>query len=437
MTEAKGMFLPRAEDLAKCVHCGLCLQSCPTFRLLRLEADSPRGRIHIIRAITEGRIEATPVALSHLDLCLQCRNCEAVCPSGVPFGRIMERARATVMAQGRRAPASWRLRAALLRFFVLHPERLALVTLPLRLPGWHGAQARLARTLPRPLRRLLALAPPPAGRPFRRYGLLARPRRPARLRVGLFLGCVMPYLFPGVHGATVRVLSRNGCEVVSPQGQACCGALFAHSGDLPTALELAKRNIDAFLDAGVDVVAINAAGCGALLKEYAELLEHDPAYAERARRFSSLVRDVTELLAELPLEPPQSPYELSVTYQDPCHLAHAQGIKEAPRRLLRSIPGLRLLEMEHPDRCCGSAGIYSLNHPGVSLSLLEERMDEVQATGARVIATANPGCMLQLTAGLRRRGLPGRVAHVVELLDEAYRATGPRRDGPERERPEI
>ncbi|GBD12241.1 Lactate utilization protein A [bacterium HR24] len=409
-------FLPSEADLSRCVHCGLCLQSCPTYRVLRLEPDSPRGRIHIIRSLVEGRIGPTPVALEHLELCLQCRNCEAVCPSGVPFGRIMESARAMVTKR-RSAPLSWRVRQALLRLFLARSP-LADAAIAAASPIAPLAH-RLAGRLPPPLRLLAASTPRPEARPYRRHGVLARPPRPSR-RVGLLLGCVMPALFPAVHRATVRLLALAGCEVVSPAGQACCGALFAHSGDMDMALALARRNIDAFLAVGVDAVVVNAAGCGALMKEYAHLLAHDPAYAAKARLFSSLVRDVTEFLDEANLPPPTRPLPLRVTYQDPCHLAHAQRVREAPRRLLRRVPHLALIEMEHPDRCCGSAGVYSLSHPGLAHVLLSERMQQAASTDAQVIATANPGCMLQLQAGVRLWRMPVRVAHVVELLAQAY-----------------
>ncbi|HXG42784.1 MAG TPA: heterodisulfide reductase-related iron-sulfur binding cluster [Dehalococcoidia bacterium] len=407
-------FAPLDEDLSRCVHCGLCLQSCPTYRLLRIEADSPRGRLHLIRALTEGRIGPTPSVLEHLELCLQCRNCEAVCPSGVPFGRVMEAARAMVVRDGR-APVGWRLRRALLRLFLPRPALLDAATL--LLGPLADLSHVLARLLPPRLRLLAASPPSPRGRPYRRYGLLAGA---GSRRVGLFLGCVMPALYPQVHSALVRLLSLAGCSVVSPQGQSCCGALLAHNGDMDSALALARRNIDAFLAAGVEAVVVDAAGCGAIMKEYGHLLSHDPIYSEKARRFSALVRDATEFLAEASLPPPSHELSLRVTYQDPCHLAHAQGVRDAPRKLLRQVPGLALIEMEHPDRCCGSAGVYSLSHPALALQVLRERMQEVAATEAEAVVTANPGCMLQLEAGVRLAQLPCRVLHVVEVLAAAY-----------------
>ncbi|MFQ5810830.1 MAG: (Fe-S)-binding protein, partial [Armatimonadota bacterium] len=237
----------------------------------------------------------------------------------------------------------------------------------------------------------------------------------------LLTGCIMPLAFGRVHEASVRVLARNGCEVIAPPEQACCGALHAHNGDRPTAIALARRNIDAFLNASVDVIVVNSAGCGSAMKEYGELLDADPGYAEKAHRFSTMVKDIHEFLVELPFQPPVGRIDAEVTYQDPCHRAHAQRISRAPREILAAIPGLRLVEMEHADRCCGSAGVYSLTQAEMSLRLLDDKIRDLAATGATVIATANPGCMTQLEAGLRRHRLPGRVLHVVELLDEAYR----------------
>ncbi len=518
-----GPFAPSDADLSRCVHCGLCLESCPTYTETGLETESPRGRLYLIKAIAEERIEATPTVVGHLDLCLQCRNCEAVCPSGVPYGRIMEGARAELLAN--RPSLAWRLRGLFLREVIARPRRMAAFATLLRLyrasglrwlaerapflrdrvilaptisgptfrargvlarpdgtargrvalligcimplaygrimegaraeilanrpnPAWRLRALFLREVIARPnrmaafatllrlyrasglrwlaeraplLRERVILAPTISGPTFRARGVLARPRGEARGCVALLIGCIMPHAYGRVHEATVRVLDRNGFEVVAPPGQACCGALHAHNGDRPTARALARRNIDAFLDAKVDAVVVNSAGCGSAMKEYGELLADDPEYAEKAERLAATVKDITELLAELPLETPAGRIEAEVTYQDSCHLAHAQRISSAPRELLAAIPGLRLVEMAQPDRCCGSAGIYSLAHRDMSLDLLDGKMREIAATGAGIIATANPGCMAQLEAGLRRHRLVGRVVHVVELLDEAYR----------------
>jgi Fe-S oxidoreductase len=412
---------PSDADMSQCVHCGFCLQQCPTYLELGLEIDSPRGRIHLIRSLVDGRAEPTPSLVRHLDLCLQCRACETACPSSVPYGRIMESGRAMLVQQGR-VPRAWRLRVLALRQLFPHPRRLALLFGLLRLYQRSGLQrllraTRLLRVLPFGLADADAMLPQVPSRRFR-----MPQTRPGTRRVALLTGCVMPILYARTHEATVRVLERQSVEVVAPPAQRCCGALSLHAGDRRTARELARRNIDAFLDAGIDAVVVNSAGCGSTLKEYGELLEHDAEYAEKARRFSASVRDVTEFLAETGIEPPTTPLPYRVTYQDSCHLVHAQRVRAAPRDLLRGIPNLDLVELDTPDRCCGSAGVYSFAQRDMSLRLLDDKMRDVAATGADVIATANPGCMMQLEAGLRRAGLPGRVVHVVELLDEAYRA---------------
>ncbi|HZP26274.1 MAG TPA: heterodisulfide reductase-related iron-sulfur binding cluster [Dehalococcoidia bacterium] len=424
MAEKSGFrttFAPTDVDLSRCVHCGLCLQSCPTYLELGLETESPRGRLYLMKAIAKGRIEPTPTAAGHIDLCLQCRNCEAVCPSGVPFGAIMEDARADILSSGR-APLSWRLRAFLLRQTIPHPRRLRLLATLLRLYQRSGLRALAERFLPRRLREASQLAPELRGLPFSPRGVMARPQAPALRRVALVAGCMMAAAYGDIHRATARVLVHNGCEVISPPDQACCGSLFSHNGDRPTAMALARRNIDAFLAAGVDAIIINAAGCGAALKEYGHLLADDPTYGEKARSFSAMVKDISEFLVELPFQPPATGIDATVTYQDSCHLGHAQGIRSQPRQILESIPGLRLLEMAHPDRCCGSAGIYNLTNREMSLQVLDSKMAEVSETSAQIIATSNPGCILQLEAGLKRQGRRGRVFHVVELLDQAYQA---------------
>lgn len=414
---------PDAKDLSQCVHCGFCLQQCPTYLQLGLETDSPRGRIHLIRAVAEGRVKPTTALVNHLDLCLQCRACETACPSSVPFGRIMEAGRAMVVQQGK-APLSWRLRAALLRSTLSYPKRLATLFALLRLVQRTSLprllRSRFARRLlPRTLTEATTLLPYPPSRPFEMMSSLTVN---AARRVALLTGCVMPFLYPRIHEATVRVLARNGIETIAPAGQRCCGALSAHAGDLRTARELARRNVDTLLAVEVEAIVVNSAGCGAALKEYGHLLAADPTYANKASRLSAMVRDITEYLVSLPFQPPNAAVRGRVTYQDSCHLAHAQRVRAAPRELLRAIPGVELVELAAPDRCCGSAGIYSFAQREMSLRLLDDKMRDVASTGATTIATANPGCMLQLEAGLRRHGLPGRVVHVVELLDEAYRA---------------
>jgi glycolate oxidase iron-sulfur subunit len=419
------------QDILRCVHCGLCLNHCPTYIELGLETESPRGRLYLMRALSQGRIPVSENVVRHLDLCLQCRNCEAVCPSGVRFGQIMGEARADILRDGRRAPASWLASRLILRLFFSHPQRLRYLMNALALYQRSGLQGLLRRSrllslLPGPWHNLEQLLPRVSTRPFTARGVVAGPTdNPPRFRVAFLSGCMMPYVYDRVHNATVRLLVRHGCEVVVPAEQVCCGALHLHSGDRQEARHLARRNIDVFLAENVDAIIANVAGCGAAMKEYGELLKDDPRYAERASRFSALVKDVTEFLADLPLSDGLGPLHQVVTYQDPCHLLHAQGIKSQPRALLQAIPGLELVEMSHPDQCCGSGGLYNITHPRMADLLLQRKMRDVAATGAQVIVTANVGCALQLEAGLKRYGLAGRVAHVVELLDESYRSAAP------------
>jgi glycolate oxidase iron-sulfur subunit len=409
---------PSDADLDRCVRCGFCLQACPTFVATGLETESPRGRLYLMRALAEDVALPTANVLGHLDQCLQCRNCEAVCPSGVPYGKVMEQTRARVL-ESKDAPLAWKARALFLREVIARPTRMRLFSSGLRFAQVSGLQA-LGERLPVVGERAI-LAPRIAKRPFTDKGLLADPPG-ATQRVAMLTGCIMPYAYPGVHRATVRVLSRNVCRVTAPASQVCCGALHAHAGDAVTARRLARANIDAFLAEKPDAIIVNSAGCGAAMKEYGELLAGDAAYRQKAHDFASRVRDVSEFLAELPFDPPAGSVDAVVTYQDSCHLAHAQRITRAPRTLLESIPGVRFVEMARPDRCCGSAGVYSLTQPEMSLELLDGKMADVGATGASIVATANPGCMSQLETGARREGLPVRVVHVVQLLDRAYRA---------------
>ena len=409
---------PSDADLSRCVRCGFCLQACPTFTATGLETESPRGRLYLMRALADGVTLPTSNALGHLDQCLQCRNCESVCPSGVPYGKVMEQTRARVL-ESKAAPLAWKLRALFLREVIAKPARMRLFASGLRFARSTGLHS-LSEKLPLVGDQAI-LAPRIAKRPFTDKGVLAE-HPGADQRVAMLTGCIMPYAYPGVHSATVRVLARNGCRVTAPAAQVCCGALHAHAGDARTARRLARTNIDAFLSEKPDAIIVNSAGCGAAMKEYGDLLANDAAYREKAHDFASRVRDVSEFLADLPFEAPAGRVDAVVTYQDSCHLAHAQRITSAPRAILRAIHGLRVVEMTMPDRCCGSAGVYSLTQPEMSLQLLDGKMADIRATGADTIVTANPGCMSQLDAGIRRERLSARAVHVIELLDRAYGA---------------
>ena len=361
---------PQIEDLARCVHCGLCSQSCPTYVETGLETESPRGRLHLMRAKAEGRITATANFLKHMDLCLLCRNCEAVCPSGVPFGRIMQAQRAEV--QPTRPTPWWQRGVRYLVFSVLmpHPPRLALLAGALRFYQRSGLQSLvrrspLPRLLPPSLRQMEAMLPPLSVRFFSLNQRTTPAQGEQRGRAAVFSGCVMPYLYAEVNEATVRVLARNGYEVSVPASQVCCGSLQEHSGERAAAVALARRNIDAFASDEIAAIVVNAAGCGATLKEYPELLADDPEYREKATLFAARVFDVSELLAKHELRGTLGPVPMCATYQDSCHLAHAQRVTAAPRSLLRAVPGVELAEMHLPDRCCGSAGIYNITQPEI------------------------------------------------------------------------
>jgi len=428
----KGPDSPDEADIYRCVHCGLCLSSCPTYVDTGLETESPRGRIALMKAVNEGRLEITPRVVSHWDACLQCRACEAVCPSGVPYGRIMEKTRFQMLSQKTGSSASKPVSRLFLRGGLPHPKRLRLGAHAIRLYQRSGLQrlvrsSKALRLFPGNLNELEDQLPDMRGTFFspreEKYPAIGLPQgAPPKLTVGLLSGCVMPLVQGNTMAATVRVLNRNGCDVVVPVGQGCCGALNVHGGDLEYGRIMARRNIDVFLKSGVDCIVVSSAGCGSAMKEYHQLLADDSGYAEQARRFSELTQDVTELLVSLPFEPPKASLNRRVTYQDPCHLAHAQRITAAPRQILRSIPGLELVEMEDAAMCCGAAGLYSVLQKDLAANILDRKTGHILATGADQVVTANPGCMMQIERALRSSRENSSVVHVVDVLDDAYRA---------------
>ncbi len=424
-----GPDAPADADLYRCVHCGLCLSACPTYVQLGVETESPRGRIALMKAVNEGRLGITDRVASHWELCLQCRACETACPSGVPFGRLMEYTRAQVNVRGSGGLKMRLVRWAFLRGALGNLGRLRFGARLLRFYQRWGLQkllraSRLLRLLPGGVHDMERSLPTISDRFFGPSPEVYPSMAPRRMNVALLSGCVMPLVQADTMEATVRVLTRNGCDTTTPVGQGCCGALSLHSGELEEARNMARKNIDVFLAAGVDKVVVASAGCGSAMKEYGEILKSDAEYGEKARRLSEMTMDVTELLADLPLEPPKGEVKRKVTYQDPCHLAHAQGIMRAPRAALEAIPGLELVEMEDSTRCCGAAGIYSMVQKKMSGRVLDSKMESVAATGADCVATANPGCMIQLETGAAGRGMDLTVCHVVDLLDEAYRNEG-------------
>ncbi|MEA2628111.1 MAG: glycolate oxidase iron-sulfur subunit [Chloroflexota bacterium] len=392
--------LLKDDDLATCVHCGLCLDACPTFRATGLETESPRGRIQLMTEWKRGSLPFTEDQARHIDLCLGCRTCEAVCPSGVPYGRIIEAGRAEVERVRRPSPKRWLARTAL-RELVAHPRRLRAFGSMTRAAQAVGltAIARSGRQLPKLSSQF---------RPLQGKGGVAPAIGARRHRVAFLVGCVMPILYPQSHDAAVRLLQLAGCEVWFPAGERCCGALLAHNGDLDGAARLRDANMRVYGGGQFDALIVDSAGCGSHLKDF---------YPELKGR----VKDLTEWLVEVGLPPAEREVKARVTYQDACHLAHAQRIRKQPRDLIRAIPGVEFVEMRHPDICCGAAGLYSTLEPSMSRRILEEKTDDLLSTKAEVIVTANPGCQMQLASGIRSRALTMRVEHIAELLVRAYR----------------
>jgi glycolate oxidase iron-sulfur subunit len=427
---------PQYADYARCVHCGLCLNHCPTYRLWGREADSPRGRIRQMALVDQGRLELGDAFVTHIDRCLDCRACETACPSGVEYGKLVELSRAQIEQRYRRKFLSRVARNFVYRKLLPYPKRIAAAARWVRIYQTSGLAAIARGT---GILRLLGLRDrerlmPRVDREFF-FGELGKTfpaQGTRRARVAFFAGCIAQVTFSELNRATIRVLQANGCEVVIPAGQVCCGALAAHAGVREVARSLASANIDAFRSGDFDAILTNAAGCGSTLKEYAELFQADDetersgavetspgAPRAEAAGFSSRVRDVTEFLADLGMTTPLKSIHLRATYQDSCHLLHGQKIREAPRKLIRAIPGVELVEMRYADQCCGSAGVYNVTETKASLELLAAKMDCARETKAQVILTANPGCLLQMRAGAAIHRTGQEVLHVVELLDRA------------------
>jgi len=416
-------LIPIYEDYARCIHCGLCLNACPTYRLWNLEADSPRGRIHQMIHVEQGDVSVTDSFVDHIDKCLDCRACETACPSGVEYGKLVEHARARIERDYRRPLLSRIARDVVYRRLLPYPKRIATVARLLRFYQRSGLQS-LARFTG--ILRLFALDKRERLLPrvdsnffYDRLGKTFPAAGARRARVAFFAGCVANVTFAELSAATIRVLTANGCDVVVPDGQLCCGALAAHAGVRDVARQLARENLRAFVLDDVDAIVTNAAGCGSTLKEYDHLFTpSEPEYGQAAA-FGKKTRDVTEFLAALGLSAPPKALPLRVTYQDSCHLLHGQKVREAPRKLLRSIPGLDLVELPHSELCCGSAGVYNVTQTDASLELLAEKMRYASATQAQIIATSNPGCLLQMRAGAEMHRTNQQVLHVIELLDQA------------------
>jgi glycolate dehydrogenase iron-sulfur subunit len=413
---------PSQDLIAACVHCGFCLPTCPTFAVLGVEMDSPRGRIRLMKTVWEHRLGAdSPGLEDHISKCLDCRACETACPSGVEYGKLVEGARSQIAIARPQSLVERLVRTAAFKWLLPHPRMLgAFATLSIAakrlgmgslLRGTHlGVARRMAD--------LLELLPDRAS--------ASRPaanavRGERRGRVAMLEGCVMGSVFGDTNAATARVLARNGVEVVATVGQTCCGALHAHAGERELARDLARRNIAAFERDAVDAVIVNAAGCGAAMKEYGWLLKDDPEWSARASAFAAKVKDATEFLGNLGMSETPGALHGRATWDDPCHLLHGQKVRDQPRALLAAIPGLDIVPLEEADWCCGSAGTYNVTQPELAQSILDRKVANIVLTGADTVVTANPGCLMQIQSGLRKAGQKVRVVHLLDLLDEAYR----------------
>jgi glycolate oxidase iron-sulfur subunit len=422
-----GADKPTWDLYSTCIHCGLCLNHCPTYRTLGVEMDSPRGRIYQVLQVDEGRLPIDDSFVTHIDRCLGCLACETACPSGVQYGRIVERARAQIETHYQRSPLQRLVRWAFYQKILKDFHRLAQAARAMRYYQTSGLQRFVRQS---GMLKLLGMEEMEQLAPqiepdffFDEFGMLIPAVGEKRARVGFHAGCIANVAFSSLNYATVRLLSLNGVEVYVTPRQRCCGALHSHAGYRDDARKQARKNIDTFMDGSqhYDAVVTNAAGCGSTLKEYDDLLGDDPEYKQRAREFSEKVMDVTEFLAKIGLRPPPQKCTENLTYQDPCHLAHAQKVRTAPRELLTAV-GATIVELPHWDQCCGSAGTYNVTQNDLSMKILDAKMEDVRTVAGDVsmVVTANVGCMIQLRAGMEKNGLNLPVKHVIEVLNDCY-----------------
>lgn len=415
----------------ECIHCGFCLPTCPTYAELGNETDSPRGRIYFMKSLADGRLKYTPNITRHLDLCLGCTACETACPSGVHYGQLVEKARAVVEAECPRPLDERLLRKGMAAVFT-RPVRLEAALLPVRALRKMGLGKVLDSTLiqkatPKVMKPMMSLLPGevPPMKERRKLGEVIEAQGERKHRVAMLTGCVMSVMFSPTNAATARVLSKNGCEVVVPRDQVCCGALHAHLGYSEEAKELARKNIRAFAAQDVDAIVVNAAGCGAHMKQYGEMFADDPELREKAEVVAAKTRDISEFLASIDISTELGEVKARATYHDACHLAHAQKVVSQPRQLLSQIPGLELVPLNESDMCCGSAGPYNLVQPEMAARLQQRKIRNIRETGAEMVISGNPGCNIQIESGLKAEGLSHvEVAHTVDVLDRAYRAAG-------------
>jgi glycolate oxidase iron-sulfur subunit len=416
---------PSKQIIENCVHCGFCLPVCPTYVLWNEEMDSPRGRIYLMKLASEGNATMNPQWVSHFDSCLGCMACMTACPSGVDYGKLIEATRAQIERHHPRTLGEKLHRRFLFAVFT-RPNRLRLLRWPLLAYQKSGLQSLvrgtgLLKLFPKRLQSMEALMPKLGQK--EEVLEITSAQGTQRRRIGLLLGCVQREFFPDVNAATARVLAAEGCEVVAPKDQPCCGALMVHAGEEDGALALARKTIDVFERANVDTIVTNAAGCGSNVKEYGHLLRDDPDYADRAKAFAAKCKDITEVLTELPPRATRNPLPVRVAFHDSCHLQHAQGVRSQPRQLLSNIPGLELAEIPEAAICCGSAGIYNLVQPDAANALGDRKAQLITPLNAEVVATGNPGCLLQLQSSLARQGHHTPVVHTIQLIDASIHGT--------------
>lgn len=421
-----GIDIPSDDVITNCMHCGLCLPTCPTYSLTGREKSSPRGRIRLIKSVAEGKLEMTDGFIDEMNFCLDCQACETACPAGVKYGSLVESARNQIRLQGKQSMGERILKKLFLRNILSRPRNLKIMARILWIYQNLGIEtvlrkSGLAKLLTPNLARLQELSPRADARFFDdQYPEVSSPKGRPKYRVGFLSGCIMNVAFSKINEDTVKVLLHHDCEVVMPKHQVCCGSLQAHNGDFDTARNLAKKNIDVFLQYDLDTIVMNSAGCGAMMKEYGHYLHDDPEYAEKAALISSKIKDISEFLYEIGLKKPSEQFNHKVTYHDACHLVHSQKVSTQPRSLLKSVEGLNYVELNESSWCCGSAGIYNVVRYEDSMKILERKMEHIDSADADYIVANNPGCLLQIEYGCRQYSVRSKAVHLSTLLKEVY-----------------
>lgn len=421
-----GIDIPSDDVITNCMHCGLCLPTCPTYSLTGREKSSPRGRIRLIKSVAEGKLAMTDGFIDEMNFCLDCQACETACPAGVKYGSLVESARNQIRLQGKQSFGESLLKKLFLRNVLANPGRLKFVARILWIYQNLGIEKVLTTfgitkfLLPK-LARLQELSPRIDPEYFdEHHAEILHPPSAPKYRVGFLSGCIMNVAFSRINEDTVKILLHHDCEVITPKQQVCCGSLQAHNGDFDIARDLARKNIDIFSRYELDAIVMNSAGCGAMMKEYGHYLHGDPEYAAKAALIAAKVKDISEFLFSIGLKPAANPFRHKVTYHDACHLVHAQKVSSQPRSLLKSIAGLEYVELDEASWCCGSAGIYNVVRHDDSMKILERKMTNIQKANAEYVVANNPGCLLQIDYGCRRHAVPSKIVHLSSLLKEVY-----------------